>query len=75
MAPIRTPAGMRWQRVPGHHAQYGTHTNADGEFWIWFHCPRCGDVSKKLCFDPARTNYWVLLYCDTHAHGLVRRVR
>jgi hypothetical protein len=74
---VQPPAGMRWTGVPGHHVRYGRSADAvsDDRFWLWFHCPVCGDVSRKSCYRPELVTRWALYYADDHCHGRVRRAR
>ncbi len=72
---MELPAEIRWKEVPGHHAKYDAFTDRYGDFWIWFYCTVCGDVSRKRCYRPQLVTRWVMYYCDDHAHGLTRRMR
>ena len=70
---MQLPTGLRWLAVPGHPVRYGSVVDRDGQMWLWFHCPVCGDVSKKPCDRPKMISRWALYYADDHCHGRVRR--
>ena len=67
---------VEWRQVPGlAHVEYGTGPWQRDQYFIYFHCQRCGDISQKPCLSPQRLNYWVLTYAQQHAHGFMPSVR
>lgn len=62
------------QPAPGHpYVSYQAGADMHNQWWIDCACSLCGDVWRKRCLRPQRTDAWVIRYCALHAHGLSMR--
>jgi hypothetical protein len=61
------------ERVPNHpYATYNVGYDAHGQYWIELGCAKCNPAGlvlyRKACSNPARSNYWIVMWAQQHLH-------